>query len=148
MILSTVSVRFFLASLVVSAVCAQTAPNAEQLAKRLTEMHDAWGVRAGSANMTLAIVEQSHTALSSATGWTLQAFLLAVWLLWSLGPSRNVNQQKFYLVSHSTIRALPFAPGAPAPAVTPQSPMTQLRFLSALLQESQSASVLFRRMVR
>src|SRR5579864_9123504 len=61
MILSTVSLRFFLASLVVSAVCAQTAPNAEQLAKRLTEMHDAWGVRAGSANMTLAIVEQSHT---------------------------------------------------------------------------------------
>jgi len=53
--------RFFLAPLVVSGVCAQTAPNAEQLARQLTNMHDAWGVRASSANMTLAIVQQSHT---------------------------------------------------------------------------------------
>jgi hypothetical protein len=56
------SVRFqsFLRLLFASTLLAQTAPNTDQLAQRLTGMHDAWGVRTSSPKMTLAIVEQSH----------------------------------------------------------------------------------------
>ncbi|HWB85399.1 MAG TPA: hypothetical protein VG675_14750 [Bryobacteraceae bacterium] len=50
----------FLTPLFASVLFAQTAPTANQLAQKLTSLHDAWGVRASSPNVKLAIVEQSH----------------------------------------------------------------------------------------
>ena len=111
-------------------------------------MHDAWGVRAGSANMTLAIVEQSHTGAEfryrlHATGIPAgRVVTLVAWPVTQREPAEVLPGVTF------NDTGLAVCAGRPGTCGDPQSPMTQLRFLSALLQESQSASVLFRRMVR
>ena len=53
--------RTFVAPFFASALFAQTAPNAEQLAQQFAKMHDVWGVRTSVPGTTLAIVQQSQT---------------------------------------------------------------------------------------
>ena len=53
--------RIFLSSVAASAALAQTPKTPEQLAAQMSNMHDAWGPRASSPNVSLAIAEESRT---------------------------------------------------------------------------------------
>jgi hypothetical protein len=55
------SLRIFLAPLAASVLLAQSSTTPEQLAQRVTSMHDAWGPRASSPNISLTIIKESQT---------------------------------------------------------------------------------------
>jgi hypothetical protein len=115
-----VPLRPFLAPLFASALFAQTAPNAEQLAQQLTRLHDAWGVRASTPNVTLVIVEQSHTGPEfryrlQATGISADTVVnLVAWPVTQRGPPEVLRGVTFNDMGFAVCAGRPGTCGDPA----------------------------------
>lgn len=87
------SLRFFGTLFAACVALAQTDNTSEQLAQRLTAMHDAWGPRASTPNVSLAIVEESRSGADfryglRATGIPADAvFTLMSWAITQREPA-------------------------------------------------------------
>lgn len=114
------ALRLLVAPLFVSALFAQTAPNTEQLAQQLTRMHDAWGARASSPNMTLALVEQSHNGAEfryrlQATGIPAESVVtLVAWPVTQRGPTEVLRGVTFNDTGFAVCAGRPGTCGDPA----------------------------------
>ena len=103
-----------------SALFAQTAPDTEQLAQKFTRLHETWGAKASSPNMTLAIVEQSHA--NGVFRYRLQAtgipadtvVTLVAWPVTQREPSENLRGVTFNDAGVAVCAGRPGTCGDPA----------------------------------
>lgn len=91
----------FVLSLAASVALARTTYTPEQLAQRLTAMHEAWGPRASTPNVSLTIVEESRTGADfryalRATGIRSgTVFTLMSWPVTQRGPAEVLQGVTF-----------------------------------------------------